>query len=284
LAGIQDAADARVPVVDENEMARYLEGWGRRIVEHRGRPWEEVVRGFYRPVNLFARLSSLEATRPTWRCWGSQACLRDDQAHQANAALPVHRLRDFDCVTEDALPSSRRYKLRKARRLVEFVALTRADLLLHEGYEVFCSYRARTGYGSQHTKEDYLSSLQHVEEPGHGLVLAGLVHGRLGGYITGHAVDATAYIRELVVASEVLDTQISVGLEYEFFYACRRSNGIREVIHGLHTPENQGLCRHKEWLGLSVDRIPAIVRLAPGARAILRRRDRTRLYRLTGGR
>src|SRR4051794_30267478 len=133
LAGIQDAADARVPVVDENEMARYLEGWGRRIVEHRGRPWEEVVRGFYRPVNLFARLSSLEATRPTWRCWGFQACLREDQAHQANAALPVHRLRDFDCVTEDALPSSRRYKLRKARRLVEFVALTRADLLLHEG-------------------------------------------------------------------------------------------------------------------------------------------------------
>lgn len=278
----RDVSLATVPVLREADMARYLRAMGRRVVEHRGRQWEQILPGFYRPVHPLARLSSTEATRPTRACWGFQACLADGDAHRADAAVPAHLIGDLDSIREEALPGSRRAALRKARRRVELVQLTGPDLLQQNGYDVYRSYHRRTGYGSLPTPEEYQSSLEHFCDPGHGLVLAGIVNGRLGGYISGHAVDGTAYIREVVVASEVLDTQISIGLTYEFFFACRRSTEVKEVVHGFHTPENAGLCQHKDRLGMTVERVPARVVMPPGIEALMRRSNPGKAYRLTG--
>jgi hypothetical protein len=53
-------------------------------------------------------------------------------------------------------------------------------------------------------------------------------------------------------------------------------------VHGWHIPENQGLCRYKDWLGLSMSRVPVRLSLLPGAGALIRRRSRGKYYRLTG--
>jgi hypothetical protein len=47
-------------------------------------------------------------------------------------------------------------------------------------------------------------------------------------------------------------------------------------------PEDPGLCRHKDWLGLAVQRVPSRIRLLPGAGAVIRRRRPHAYYRLTG--
>ena len=280
--GMREVIDACVPMVSESEMAKHLRCSGQKVVLHRGHFWEAIQPGFFRPVNLLARLSAWEATRPTLACWGYQACLTQADAHHANAASPAYLVEDFDGFKEELLPTSRRYKLNKARRRAHLVQLTGPSLLREQGYEVLRSSQERTGYGAIPTRDQYLAALEFFGEPADGIVLAGLVEGKLGGYITGFAVDGTAYVQSVVVSTEFLKTEMSTGLTYEFIYACMRSPGISTMVHGLHTPENAGLCRYKEWMDLPVRRVPARISMLPGAAKIIRRRAPHKFYRLTG--
>ncbi|MGY2003853.1 hypothetical protein [Blastococcus sp. SYSU DS1024] len=116
----------------------------------------------------------------------------------------------------------------------------------------------------------------------HCIVLAGLVDGRLGGYTSGHAVDGTAYARDMVIAGWALPTSISAGLMHEFFAACRRAGTVHEVVDGLHAREDEGLCRYREMLGIPVQRVPARLAMPPGVGAVIRRRNPHKYYRLTG--
>jgi hypothetical protein len=282
LGQMRDVNESSVPVVGEEEMAEKFRRDGQRVVVHRGRCWAQALPGFYRPMHALARLSAQQATRPTVACWGFQACLAASDAHHANAALPAHLVSDLDSFDERRLPASRRYKLRKARRLVRMVELTGPALLREQGYEVLVSARTRTGYGRVPTRDKYLAALARFGEPARGIVLAGLVDGRLGGYITGHAVDGTAYVDNVLIATEALSTDIGTALTYEFIYACRRSEKIHEMVHGLHAREDEGLCRYKEWVGLPVQRIRSRVAMLPGAGAFIRRRNPDVYYRLTG--
>ncbi|MCW2684954.1 MAG: uncharacterized protein JWP33_2867 [Blastococcus sp.] len=281
MCQVRDIGEARVPVVSEAEMAEHLRSRGRRVVAHRGRSWYQVLPGFYRPVHVLARLSAAEATRPTAACWGFQACLDDDDAGRANAAIPTHLISDLDSFDEASLPKTRRHTLRKARERARFVELTGPALLRAQGYDVVLSARERTGYGSVPTPQAYQAALDRFGDPAEGIVLAGIVDGRLAGYLTGRAVDGTAYAMTSVVATWALRANVSTGLHYEFINACRRA-GVREIVDGLHARENEGLCRSKELNGVPLVRVPARLTMLPGAAAVLRRRDRHKYYRMSG--
>jgi hypothetical protein len=219
---------------------------------------------------------------PTAACWGFHACLRENDAARANAALPAHVVSDLGSFDEERLPASRRYKLRKARRQVHMVELTGPALLREQGYEILVSARTRTRYGTVPSREKYLAGVDRFGEPARGIVLAGLIDGRLAGYITGYAVDGTAYVGDVMIATEAMSTQLSTGLTLEFIYACRRSGKVRELVHGWHAREDEGLCRYKAWLGLPVERIPSRVAMLPGIGPFIRHRKPHSYYRLTG--
>lgn len=282
LVDVRDAGECRVPDASEAERAEHLRSRGRRVVEHRGRSWHQVFPGFYRPVHDMARLSAREATRPTVACWGFQARLTEDDAHRANAAIPTHLFSDLDGFDEAALPKTRRHALRKARERTRLVELTGPALLREQGYEVLRSAHERTGYGMLPGREAYLASLDHVAGPAAGVVLAGIVDGRLGGYLTGYAVDGTAYAVTSVVATWALRSNVATGLHYEFVHACRRAKSITEIVDGLHAREDEGLCRNKEMLGIPLVRVPSRVTMFPGAATVIRRRNPHKYYRLTG--
>lgn len=282
LDQVRDVTAARMPVVTEAEMGAHLVRHGTRVVQHRGRLWTPTLPGFYRPVHLLARLTAQEATRPARSSWAYQACLTDDDAPRADAAVPVHLVTDLDAFEESRLSKNRRRSLRRAREHVRFVELTGAGLLLREGYEVLRSAHERSGAGRLPSRREYEAQARRIGDPAHGIVIAGLVDGRLAGYTSGHAVDGTAYARDMVVASWALDTGISTGLTYEFFWACRRNDAVREVVDGLHAREDEGLCRYKEMSGIPLRRVPARLRMLPGAAALMRRRDPHKFYRLSG--
>jgi hypothetical protein len=282
LEQVRDVAAARMPVVTEAEMGTYLARHGTRVVEHHNRLWSPALPGFFRPVHLLARLTAREATLPTRWAWGFQACLTDGEAPHADAAVPVHLVSDLDAFDESRLSRNRRRSLRKAREHVRFVQLTGPDLLLREGYAVLRSAHERSGAGWLPGPREYRAQAGRVGDPAHGIVIAGLVEGRLAGYTSGHAVDGTAYARDMVVASWALDTGISTGLTFEFFWACRRNDAVREVVDGLHAREDEGLCRYKEMAGIPLRRVPARLWTVPGAAALMRRRDPDKFYRLSG--
>ena len=90
----------------------------------------------------------------------------------------------------------------------------------------------------------------------HHLVLVGIIDGELGGYVSGYAVDKTAYIMSVFVKTKVLPTNIITGLVFDFVQVCRRSGKIGEIVYGLHSREAFSLCKYKEGLGFPVKFIP----------------------------
>jgi hypothetical protein len=109
-----------------------------------------------------------------------------------------------------------------------------------------------------------------------------MVGDRLAGYLHGTAVDGVAYVDDVVVGTAFLPLQLGLGLNVEFLLACRRSPGIRLVVHGLHAREDRGLEEFKEGLGFEVIRVPSRLELPAPLRGYLRWRRPHVHYRLTG--
>jgi hypothetical protein len=279
---VRPSAETTLEPLSEDEMAAWRRDQGLHVVRHRGRWWWEAKRGFYRPIHMLARLHANEATRPVAACWGFHATIRDEDAAEANTALPTHRITRLDDWEEDKLSSNRRYELRKARRTAELVELTEPDLLLEQGYELLRQTIERTGWGRLPSREQYERDARTSVRPGRRLVLAGLIEGRLAGYAECYGVDGVGYYDEMRVANDALETNLSKALQVEFILACRRSPGIGEVVNGLVAPEDENLTRSKERLGIPVDPVPARVSMLPGAATVIRRLAPSSYYRLSG--
>jgi hypothetical protein len=279
---MQDPSRATLTSLSEVELAEWLKLRGARIVCHQGRFWMVKALGFFHALHPKAKMTAAEATRPPGFCWGFRTTLCDADARTANATMPMHVLANPQNFSLDSISARRRNKLRNCRKRVNFVHINEPDLLLKEGYRVALSARLRTRYGEVSSPERYRSQVMGYFSQGKGLVLGGLVDGKLGGYLTSYAVGSTAYIESVHLATEYLATNISLGLFSEWMMICQRSENIREVVHGLHTPENPQLCQHKEGLGFSVSYVPARIWFMPFAGTLLSLIRPFVYYRLTG--
>lgn len=280
---LRDASEATLVAMTEAELASDHRERG-RIVQHRGRYWRETLRGLFEPIHPMARLTAAEATRPSPLCWGYHATLAESAMGEANGSKPMHLLADPDGYGVHLLSANRRYHLRRSQRQVKFVQLLGLGHLEREGYEVFRSAQARTNnpYRTIHTKAEFLAEMEWFTSRPSGIILAGLVDDRLGGWIAGYAVDGTAYVELVDLATEALSTHISTGLHFEFVEACRRSPGVREIAHSPHIPEDEALVTFKEGIGFPVVQVPSKVWMVPFAEAFIRTRKPFLHYRLTG--
>ncbi len=275
---IRDVSQALIVSITEEELANRLVQQGKVVICHQGFYWEQTIPGFYQPIHLMSGLSVKSATRPTPFCWGFRAALCKDDTAIANGAIPIHLLSNVEDYDLQSLSSNRRSHLRKCSRMVKIVELTDSQILHEQGYEVFASAVKRTGYGKI---KNYLAQIANIDF-GYCLVIAGLIDGKLGGYLVGYAINEIAYIHEVNISTEALSTCISTGLHFEFVQACRRSDKIRAVVHGLHAKEDEALCVFKAGMGFPVNSIPAKVQINPIIGKFIRWRYPYKYYRLTG--
>ena len=277
------AAEALLVPMTEAELASDPQE-RRRTVLHRGRYWQETFTGLFEPIHPMARLTSWEATRPSPRCWGYHAALAELSTAEANSSMPMHLLVDLDGFSVDSLSSNRRYHLRRSQRQVTYVQIVGAGPLESGGYGVFRSAQARTRnpYRTARSKAEFLAEMEWYTSRPSAIVLAGLVDDRIGGWIAGYAVDGTAYIEIVDLATEALSTQMGTGLHFAFVEACRRSPGIREIAHSPHIPEDAALVVFKEGIGFPVVNVPSKAWLLPVANTLVRWRKPFLHYRLTG--
>ena len=253
-------------------------------VVHRGRYWRETFTGLFEPIHPMARLTPWEATRPSRRCWGYHAALTDSASAEATTSMPMHLLADLDGFTVDSLSSNRRYHLRRSQRQVTVVQIGETGPLERDGYEVFRSAQARNRnpYRTADSKTEFLAEMQwYVSRPS-AIVLAGLVEDRIAGWVAGYAVDGTAYIEIVDLATEALSTHLGTGLHVAFIEACRRSTGIREIAHSPHIPEDAALAVFKAGIGFPVVNVASKSWLLPVADTLVRWRKPFLHYRLTG--
>jgi hypothetical protein len=208
--------------------------------------------------------------------------VQDADAGLASGSIPVHLLSDLEAFSETDLSRNRRANLRKCRETVEFARLRDSSLLAEQGYAVFQSAMRRVAYWRPLTELEYGSKMRRRAADDRWFIIAGLVKGRLGGYMETYAVDGVLYLQELIVGTEVLDTGVSTGLYVEAIQAGIRSGRIGDVCSGLHTPENEGLCSFKKGLKFQVVHVPAISVIPRPIGAFIRGRKPAVYYRLTG--
>jgi hypothetical protein len=281
-ARMRDISEAVVHATTEEEYAEWRRRQGRRVISANGRYWEETFRGFYEPIHWMARLNAHEARRPTRWCIGFRARLHEDAGSLANAVMPANLLDDLQNYSIDTLPAKRRSDLRKCRKLVSIGQLTDAEILKEQGYEVVASAAQRTGYGRIPERQEYIKRVDRLVQDPRLVVIAGLVDGRLGGYVVGFAVDDAAYFLAVHIASQHLHTAIGTGLAFDFARVWQRCPGIRYVVYGLHSAEDPNLNVFKEGMGFPVVGLRSRVWMGPGLRSLIRWGRPGFYYRLTG--
>jgi hypothetical protein len=244
--------------------------------------WRAVYPGFYQPIHLLARIPASEVRRPVRLCWGFRAALAPEDAHLANATLPVHLLTGVQNFHEEGLSRNRRSDLRRCRRLVEIRRLDDPSLLLEQGHGVFMSAARRLGYWKPLSERAYRERVLRRAAYGPRLLVAGLIGGRLRGYIDSYVVGDVLYNDEIFVSTSALRTGIGTGLYVETLETAARAASIRDVCNSLHRPHDVDLCRFKQGLGFRVVPVPAHAQIRPAMRAFLCARRPELYYRLTG--
>jgi hypothetical protein len=267
--------------MSEAEFADWQRSQGKKPFFHAGHHWE-MDRGFCAPTPVLTRVGADQAVAPDRPHWGFRAVLRDDATSAATGTLPVHLLRDVANYDSSGFSSNRRKQLRKCHNRVQFAVVDEPSLLQSQGYRVVRSALERTGHLALPREDSFLAGLPAYTAASHRLTIAGLVGDQLGGYISGYAVEGTAYFEDLFVATEALTTNITLGLVYEFVQECRRSGAVHEVVNGLHAREDAALDTFKEAIGFPVVHLPTRVHLNAWARRLLRYRYPDKLYRLEG--
>lgn len=278
----KEVSEVSIFSMTEEEFANWRQKEGASIIFHQGRHWEKFRPGFYQPIHLIASLTAKQATRPTLFCWGFRAALSKSDEGFANGAIPVHLLSDIQNYDLESLSSNRRNHVRRSRKRAEIVELIDPLLLQEQGYEVLVSALTRGSYKAVPSKDEYIASISNYIIPKRRLILAGLIEGKLGGYIEAHAVEGTAYIQSVYVATEALSTYIGTGLVFDFVQVCRRSGKINQIVYGQHSREDEALCVFKDGMRFPVKHIPAKVQINPVMDNFIRWRTPDSYYRLTG--
>jgi len=283
ISGLQPAGEAVVPAVTEEENALWLSARGLRVVETHGRYWR-VDQGRWQPTHFFAHLPAADIRRPGRACWAYRAAVLAGEESEANGAIPMHVVQDLEAYSLEGLRSSKRRQIRASMRRLQFVAIKEPDLLAQQGLRVLESAVERHGYGSIRSKSRYQKELEAYFQRDGGLVIGALDGDRLVGYVTVHASGATAYVEDVHLASDALETQVGPGLTFHAAMAAQRSPQISELVHSLVTPERPGLLRFKEQMGFPIVEVPARYWIAPGLEQLLRRLRPNAYYRFTGKR
>lgn len=128
----------------------------------------------------------------------------------------------------------------------------------------------------------YLASIATDTADQSWLTIAGAIRNKLGDYITGWAVDGTAYMVKGCYATEALPTCIVTGLYYGFIQVCQRSGKIHQIVNGLHLRELPNLYFYKEVMKFPVEFIPTKLAINPVIKQLIRWRYPDNYYRLSG--
>jgi hypothetical protein len=269
-------------MLTEADVAERWRASGFHTVCHRGRYWLRHNWGFHEPVHYLACLKAEEANPPSLACWGYRTSLHPDAAALANGFMAAYVLSDVSGYSIECLPAKRRTDLRKCRKVVQMVHLTDSALLLEQGYEVAVSSATRLGLPSPADRDRYRDSIRSLGSDPKSVVLAGLVGDVLAGYLVGSAVDGTAYIDSVIIATEHLPTAVGTGLAFDFVQVCQRTPGVQRIVYGLHSIELPKLTTFKLGMQFPVVHYPCRYWIAPILRTYIRRTRPYAYYRISG--
>lgn len=281
-APVTDWCQAQLPMLREADLARWMSARGARIVEARGRYWNEVVPGFFQPLHYLARHHLHEIVSPRRFCWGMRAVLHEAEREQSNVVLPVHVMPDLKDYSLERLDRRRRQEIKKAMRAVDLVILDRPDRLIADGFPLVREATARNPRNRAIAEQHFAAWLEAAFAGPGPIVLVMLQGESLLGFSFLFAIDGISYAHQAFIG----DAGRRLHLDLLCFHAeasiAQRTANVHTLVNGLHARENEGLCSFKKRQGLIVADYPSLTTLHPAAGTMLRYLRPHQYYRLTG--
>jgi len=266
----------------ETEYADLSARKGVCVYEHQGRYWrnsEQFGSLLAVPIHWMMELTPEQATFPKSSTLAIKARVVHSGQHNGSFHLYVVDPRTYGFRD---IHSGTRKNIRRACRAGVTVEVATPELLEQQGFAVTRAALRKNRYRRPPREPEYVKKLyDDTFFGGKGLVLAGMVptargH-RLGGIMTGSALDGIANADDIYVAPWAKDTNVGARLVYSFIQACQRTSGVDKIIYG-RVSRDRGLEVFKARMGFPAVAVPAIVALRPGVRHAMRLLETTEWF------
>jgi len=269
---------------DINEYAAWQKSLGHKIRQKNGVYWHELRTGFFQPIHLLTRLNVSQIKPPSAFYWGIRSGLKEEDENYANGSILYHTFPDFKTFGLHSLSKNRRKNIRKCFKNTDIIQVRDGQLLKNQGYDVVCSSLTRTRHRKIPDRERYLSGCTAYINTGDNsrMVLAGLVNGKLGGYLEICSVDGIAYVQTLYLATEAMKYCICSGLFFTIYMICQKSDHIIEMAIGQPVTGDDKLNVFKKSMGQTIKSIPSRYKILFPVKPILKLKYPDKYYRLTG--
>ncbi len=267
-----------------NEFAEWKRSLGQKIFYKNGIYWEELKTGFFQPIHLLMRLNKSQFTPPSPLYWGTRYGLIEEEKNDANGSILYHTFPDFKTIGLHSFSKNRRKNIRKCFNTAEIIEIRDGQFLKDQGYDVVYSSLCRTRHRKIPQRDAYLKGCTAYVNNGDNsrMVLAGLVDGKLGGYLEICSVGGIVYVQTLYMATEAMKYCICSGLFYTVYMICQKSETVTEIVFGQPVTDDDNLNVFKKSMGQIIKSIPARYKIIFPIKPILKLKYPDKYYRLTG--
>jgi Acetyltransferase (GNAT) domain len=257
-------------VTDEEEFAREQETAGDRTHLHGGVWWRELRKGFCQPCFCFREVDHRQA-RPQF--------LRSPAGfmHVAAPGSPANGI--YKLIVREGMQEYSLQQLERRKRNVVRSAIARLQVrpvtsledLTGDGYEVYVSWRERTGWGTNKSQRSvYESWITSAFRRSKRLVLGAYCDDKLVGFMLPAAVRNVAFISYIASHSDALWAYPNDALYHAFLCVARQTRGIDTANMGTISTK-ASLDRFKLCYG-TVKELPCYTWLNPAVRVLFKRR------------
>lgn len=250
------------------------------VVEHDGVMWTYNTYRFYTPLDQVAAAAE-EARPPSGPRLGYWVTTTPGAA---SSWVPAELVVDLPKYAADRLPGKdARYRVRRAARKVECIAVTDPEILLAQGWELEAWAAARSGKPIAASVQDYRRQIVKRFETDPQLIVAAVDGDELLGYMASHAIGTMLRMTEIVVAERGRDLDVGILLYWATLQRATTVPGLRAAHLGPWYPERPNLRYTKSRLGVELMALPVRGHLSAPARPLLRRIRPVKYARLGGG-
>ena len=267
------------------QCAEWKQLLGNKIVFKNGIYWEQIRKGFYQPIHFLQKLDPEQVKHPSLLSWGVRGAVDDKDRMKANGSSSYYTLENFKTFDFSMFSQKRRENIRKCFNRVEIREIKDENILLEQGYDVVKSSMERTRYKRLISKESYLKKCNVYVNKGDNshLVLGAFQDNKLLAYGEMYAVENTAYMMNMLIATEALKYGVSAGLFYTQYVLAQHSKNITELYAGGYTPDDSSLDTFKNSMCLTVKRVPFFSRVIKPASLLLHMFYISEYIQLLGG-
>lgn len=235
------------------------------------------VDAVWQPVDLLRPVGSLPPRRMTLPSLGCLAL----SPSRGRTTLPIAVIPDVQSYDRSRLSTGRRKTLRSVRHRWAAEILDDPSVLLEQGFDVIANGAARTGQILDASADAFRRRIRREWEHGPGVTVTVSQSGRLGGFVSAHAIGTRGYFDTVAIHDWALPDGPGTLLYWKTIEALREL-GVQEIVTGWWTPELPSLAAFKRSMGVRIEHRPAETRIKSVLLAAARV-GRPATYRRLGG-